>query len=187
MSFYKQKKFNEKIDIAINVGIYKDDWNLADFNMIENFANFQDFINYIVEDHDWYKKYLINFSNKDLDFDIDFEIANICNRLKRETKLSEFEHEQLFYGWEYIVDRSFLLNYCPNCNSEIRYFPRFPQSLCDDCMQLITDSEGNKLKIGLFTKLSYENDKEYNSNICFLGSQKYKAVYHSFDFICLMD
>lgn len=88
------------------------------------------------------------------------------------------------------VDRSKTINnredkqFCPNCRESVKKNLRYPKYLCRNCVKLITDENGRKLVFYNTHILGYgcqgyyvdrTQREKYNSNICFIRTQKYFA------------
>jgi len=65
-----------------------------------------------------------------------------------------------------------LKQYCPICNTEIKFNPRYKNYVCYDCSEKASDKNGRKLIFGNEDMFGgccamYEDTKEdYNSSIC---------------------
>jgi len=74
--------------------------------------------------------------------------------------------------------------YCANCEQPVRFFERYPNYICQDCKNLLTDEQGRKVvfynthPLGTGCQGYYRGSdlKElYPSEYCFIEGHKYRA------------
>lgn len=160
-----------------------DDWETLRFSEIEKLFDLNDFSSYLAElERPWFEAQPIQLPA----WSVQAILDNIA-MLKQTQELSYREH-RLVYAWEgrmYDAKKDTKFEqYCPNCEQEVDYNPRYPKSLCRRCKELTTDQEGRPVEYfneafgGYGCAGFYKGTKQkekYESDTCFIGSAAYKA------------
>ncbi|UJP66700.1 hypothetical protein [Mongoliitalea daihaiensis] len=79
------------------------------------------------------------------------------------------------------------LQHCPICQSEVTYSQRYPQYICNSCVELITDKEGRPVEFFNTTILGQgcegiyqDTGEQYAGDTCYVRGVLCKAKEHRF-------
>lgn len=111
-----------------------------------------------------------------------YHVIHQGNKIRYSSNI-DWEKYELIIRWEGSFNISPLLSkeliqVCPNCMSRVRFYPRYPTSICNQCTSKITDKEGRRVYYVFDSntqryKGRYSEKESYDSRSCYIEDREY--------------
>ena len=146
----------------------REEWESLDYEKLKSFINLIDFWKYLTipnksifsfkKNSNWYSNYTLRVKSRSIE---KFIIEEHNNLVKN--NIIPYERYQELNSWMNInynqeLERNVFWQFCSNCKERVLYNPRYPNHACRKCVDMIRDSNGNKLDYRDIHKLKYEEN-----------------------------